>query len=162
MADKLDTFLAISSEALQAEEAVKDRLAGGAQKYLAVIGVILGFHVVELKELSFSGEAAHKAFLVAVLVGLGLLFVAMATVLWGMRVRRYPTFPRSNDLQRVGTAATDDEAKSLAANVYLDLRDAIKAVNEKRASTLRIAGIILLAGFVVTVLGQLGLGLKFR
>jgi hypothetical protein len=162
MAEKLDLFLTLCSDALQAEETIKDRISGGFEKYLTVIGVILGFHVVELKEVSFSVSTARTIYSVAALVGMVLLFAALATVLWGMRVRKYPAFPKSKDLQSVATAATGDLAKGLAANVYLDLRDGIKAVNEKRASNLRIAGLILLAGFLMSVLGQLGLGVKLR
>ena len=122
----------------------------------------MGFHLVELKEMSFSGATAHTAFSFGAVAGLVLLFAALATVLWAMRVGEYPTFPKTAALQTVGTAATDHEAKNLAANVYLDLRDAIRAANEKQASTFRIAGFILLAGVVISILAQLGLGLTIR
>jgi hypothetical protein len=160
MADKLDVFLTICSDALQAEEEAKERLTGGAEKYLVVIGVILGFHVVELKEMTFSGGGLRAGYSLVAVVGLGLLFAALVLVLLAMRVRAYPAFPKSKDLHSVVTAASDDLAKRLAANVYLDLRDGIKTVNEKRALTFKIAGYMLLAGFLLSVLGQLGLGLK--
>jgi hypothetical protein len=161
MADKLDVYLAVCCDALRAEEEVKNRLSGGAEKYLAVIGLLVGFHLVEHQELSFSGGASHIACTVAAVLGWVLLFAALALVLWAMRVRDYPTYPQSSEMKRVAASATEDAAKILAANVYLDLRDGILAVNEKRASTMRIAGIVLLAGFLMSVLGQLGLGIKF-
>jgi hypothetical protein len=127
---------------------------------MAVIGLILGFHAVKLTELSFCA-GARTAFSVAVLSGLALLFVALGRLLWGMRVRESSTFPNAKDLWGLAAAANDDEAKKLAIQVYLDLRDAIKATNNQRALAYRTAGYLLLAGFVLCVLGQLGLGLKF-
>lgn len=157
MGDKLDLLLTISSDALQAEVEVMDRLSNRAEKYVAAIGVILGFHIIELGQLSFSGRAAQTVCSVGVVAGIGLLFVALATALLSMRVRNYPTFPKSDDMQLLAAAATDDQAKCSAANIYLDLRDGVLAVNNKRASTVRISGVILVAGFLMSVLGQLGL-----
>lgn len=162
MADKLDTFLTICSDALQAEVEVMDRLTGKVEKYVAAIGVILGFHIVELGQFSFSGHAVRTAFSVAAVAGLGLLLVALVLALISMRVRAYPTFPKSCHLQRLMEAdVSDDQAKVSAAQAYLDLRDAILAVNEKRASSIRISGAMLAIGFLMSFLGQLGLALKF-
>jgi hypothetical protein len=160
MADKIDVFISVCSDALKAEDEVKDRLAAGAEKYLGVIGVLLGFQVVKMQDLSFSGGATQLACSVAALLGLGLLFVALALILWGMRVREYPTFPESAVLKKLNAAPTYDAAGHLVANVYLDLRDSILAINEKRAATYKIAGMVLLAGVLLTVFGQVGLGLK--
>jgi hypothetical protein len=160
MADKLDVFLSICSDALRSEEEVKNRLSGGAEKYMAAIGLLVGFHLVEHQELTFSGGAVHIACTVAAALGWLLLFAALALVLWGMRVREYPTYPESSEMKRMVASATDDAAKLLAANVYLDLRDGILAVNEKRASIIRCAGMFLLAGFLMSIVGQLGLGIK--
>ena len=161
MADKLDVLLTICSDAFQAEAEVMDRLSDRAEKYLAAIGVILGFHIIELGQFSFSGHAVRIACSIGAVVGLCLLLVALVMALISMRVRGYPTFPKSNYLQLLAAAGTDDQAKRSAAKVYLDLRDAILAVNEKRASTVRISGGILAIGFLMSVLGQLGLALKF-
>lgn len=162
MADKLETLLSVASDALKAEDEVKDRLGGGAEKYVAVIGALLAFRLVDLKDMSFTKATAQTAFSYAALAGLVLLLAALAAVLWGMRVGKYPTFPKSPELWCIGTAANDDDAKATAVNVYLDLRDAVRAANERRASTFRIAGFLLLAGVVISILAQLGLSLKFH
>jgi HAMP domain-containing protein len=91
-----------------------------------------------------------------------LLSAALAMVLWGTRVREYPTFPVTESLHSLPNAATNDDAKKLAANTYLAVRDGIWKINEQRASNLRITGMLLLAGFLMSVIGQLGLGLKFQ
>jgi hypothetical protein len=160
MADKLDLFLTVCSEAFRAENEVMDRLTDKAQKYVAAIGIILGFHVIEMQALSFKGPAARIGLSVGMAGGIALLLLALVASLMSMRVRCYPTFPESGNLKRLATAATDDQAKHSVAGIYLDLRDAVQKVNEKRASTIRIAGVMLTLGYLMSLLGQLGLRLQ--
>src|ERR1039458_6628861 len=65
----------------------RESLRAGAEKYLAAIGVILGFHIVEMGELRFSGPAARLGCSIGVVVGLALLFAAFVVALQSMRVR---------------------------------------------------------------------------
>ena len=137
-----------------------DRLSGKSDKCLAAIGVMLGFHIVEPGGLSFSGGVSHVAFSLVAAAGLGLLFGSLAMVLWSMRLRPYPTFSKTAELEKLAEAVSEDSAKYSAAEFYLVLRDEILELNEKRASAIKVAGVILAAGFLMTALGQLGLGLK--
>lgn len=162
MADKLDLFLTVCSDALKAEQDAMDRLTGKAEKYLATIGVILGFQAVKLQELSFSGPSVRVACSIGVLSGIGFLIAAMAVALVSMRVREYPTFPVTGELEKLALTANDDMAMSMTAKVYLALRDATLVVNEKRAALIKISGVILTIGLFLSVLGQLGLGLNFK
>jgi len=156
MADKLDVLVAFCSDALKAEDQVMDRLSGRAEKYLAAVGVILGFHIVEAKALTFSGPALRAACSVSVVVGLVVLFAAFVLALQSMRIREYPTYPKTRKLEAEG-GKTDDQMKRDIAATYLALRDGILKVNEKRAFTVRFAGILLTLGFSIMVLAQLGL-----
>src|SRR5580658_5597218 len=119
MADKLDLLIAVCSDALKAEQETTDRLTGKAEKYLAAIGVVLAFQVVKVQELSFRGSLTRVMCSVSVLVGLVLLLASMATALLSMRARAGPTFPRSEDLQLLGEAKDDNDARSMAAKVYM-------------------------------------------
>jgi len=160
MGDKFDQYFTVCTDALHAEEAAMDRLTDRADKYLATIGVLLGFHIVEPKPLTFSGDAAHIAFSAAAAAGLVLLIAALGLMLWSMRLRTYPTFSKTVDLRELVKATSDESAKYSAAEFYLKLRDEILAINEKRASILKVAGMVLVAGFLLAAVGQLGLGLK--
>ncbi len=162
MGDKFDQYFTVCTDALHAEEAAMDRLTDRADKYLATIGVLLGFHIVEPKPLTFSGDAAHIAFSGAAAAGLGLLIVALGLMLWSMRLRTYPTFSKTVDLQELAKAPSAESAKYSAAEFYLKLRDEILAINEKRASILKVAGMVLVVGFLLAAVGQLGLGLKLN
>jgi hypothetical protein len=161
MADKFDLLVAVCSDAVRAEDQVRESLRAGAEKYLAAIGVILGFHIVEMGELRFSGPAARLGCSIGVVVGLALLFAAFVVALQSMRVREYPTYPATNDLLGISEKDTDDQAKRSVAKTYLDLRDGILEVNEKRASTVSLAGILLTLGFLISVLAQLGLKIQY-
>lgn len=160
MADKLDVFLAVCSDALKSEQAATDRLTGKAEKYLGAIGAIVGFHIVEFGALTFSGNAMQTACSIAILAGLLLLFFALTATLWSMRVQAGPGFPSSEKLQKVLAETGEDQARSRVAAIYLALRDGISEINRKRAFTIRIAGALLIAGFLVSVFGQMCL--RFR
>lgn len=153
-------FLTVCSDALKAEQDVMDRLSGKAEKYVAAIGVVLAFQAVNLQALSFSGRPAPVICSVGVVAGIALLLAAMALALVSMRAQEYPTFPQSKHLESLALAATDDQAKSKTAKVYMALRDGILEVNEKRARLIKASGVILTVGLFLSILGQLGLALK--
>jgi cytochrome c-type biogenesis protein CcmH/NrfG len=159
MEDKLAVFLTVCSDALRAEDAAMDRLTGKAEKYVAAIGVILAFLTAEMQLLSFRAGCTSEIFSVLVVAGVVLLLIALAASVASMRVREYPTFSDSEYLMRLADADTDDRARRSVAKLYLELRDGIRRVNERRALTLRVAGIAFTAGYVVSLFGHLGLAL---
>src|ERR1700726_4993233 len=55
MSDNLDAFVSVCVDAYRAENEVTERLTVRAEKYIAAIGVIAAFHVVELPQLKFKG-----------------------------------------------------------------------------------------------------------
>jgi len=161
MADKLDTLIAFSGEAFSAENEAIDRLTTTSEKYLTAIGVILGFHVVEMKDLKFSGDGAAVACSYVVSLGVLLVLIALVAALWSIRVRSYPTYPRTEDLLALDDALIDDDTvKRSLIDVYLRLRDGIRQTNERRAGLIQLAGYLLTAGFLVFMIGQMFLRLK--
>jgi hypothetical protein len=158
MVNKLDTLLTACAEAYHAENEVISRLTATAEKYLAAIGAILGFHLVELNAINFSRLAENLGFSFVVLTGLTLLLASLGVTLWSMFIREYPTFPVTKDLAPLRDAGvSDEEAKSSLIDVYLDLRDGILRVNERRAKLVRVSGILLLLGFFMSIVGQFGM-----
>jgi len=159
MGDKLDSLVPFSAEALRAEADAISQLRGTAEKYLTAISILLGFHIVEIKDLTFCDGASKSAFSVVLLCGIILLLIAMAVAIWSMRVRVYPTYPKTDDLAPLRATATSDAAREMIVDINLALRDGILAVNEHRAHLLAIAGWLLMLGFVASVAGQIGLKL---
>ena len=160
MGDKLDTLLHFSAEAAKAESDVIAQLRGTAEKHMAAVGLILGFHLVEMKDLAFCDGGSKLVFSIVSLAGVAILLVALGVALWSMRVRTYPTYPRTTDLEGLRAENIGDEqAKSQLVDVYFALRDGIRDVNERRARLLRTSGALLILGFVASVIGQFGLKL---
>jgi hypothetical protein len=160
MESKLDTFISVCSEAYRAEDQTMDRLSSKAEKYVAAVGAIFGFHIMELHGLAFRGFGVRTALSAIVLLGMALLLIALIASLLSMRLQTYATFPDSNVLaKRLDNRDTDDQAKHAIALLYLDMRDHVRNVNEKRASTITTAGWALTLGFLLSLLGQLGLKL---
>jgi hypothetical protein len=157
MANRLDTLVTICSEALKAENEVTNSLTTKVEKYVAAIGVIMGFHIIEIQAPHFSGGATSRACAVAVWGGIIILLAALAALLLSMRVRNYPTFPDTANMMLLASAETDDQASRSIAGVYLDLRDEVREVNQERAKRVRLGGWVLLAGYVISLAGQFGL-----
>ncbi len=155
--NKLNALIDLSVRALQAESEVTAQHTDKAQKYIAAIGVILGFHVVEMKDLVFTGST-KLALSAIVLAGIGVLLVAMWITLMSMRVRVYPTFPETQALDVLRSKATSErETKERILDVYLDIRDGILKVNQQRGRLLRMSGSLLMIGFFASVVGQMAL-----
>lgn len=156
VADRLDAFVSVSSDAFRAETAVMDRLTSRAEKYIAAIGVILAFHVVEFPTLKFKAGTFQIVSLILVVVGLVFLAVALILALHSMRLQDYVTFSTSDKLCKLDEATiNDDVVKRSVALLYLDLRDQTLAKNQARARGIIAAGYCLLGGFVLSLAGQL-------
>lgn len=155
MSEKFDTFVSVCAEAFRAENEVVERLTSRAEKYIAAIGVILAFHVVELPTLKFTGDMWEVAAALVVISGGVLLGAALVLAIYSMRLRDYATYSDSASLRKlVEPTITDQVAKQSIAVMYLALRDQTLVVNQKRARGIIAAGYLLLAGFVLSIAGQ--------
>ena len=155
MPDKLDALLDFTFNAFQAENEVIEHHDRTAEKYFGVIGLVLGFHIVEMKEIVFSDGPLRSLLSVVSLSGMGFLLVALVVALLSIRIRTYPTFPETKDLAPLrNQPVTNEDAKGQLVDVYLRLRDAILQVNQRRARLLRYAGVFLLLGFFLSIIGQ--------
>ena len=133
-----------------------DRLTIRAEKYIAAIGVVLALHVVELPALKFKSGMWEIISVVLVVLGFILLSVALVLAIHGMRLQDYATFADSTSLRKLGADETSEEvAKRSVAIMYLDLRDQILAKNQNRARGIVAAGYLLLAGFMLSLAGQI-------
>lgn len=155
MTDRLDMLLSLSSDAFRAEEEGIERHSGTAEKYIAAIGAILTVQVMESKALTFAGGQLSVLVTAFTLIGIAVLVVALACTVWSMHIRKYPDFPKTAQLMKLRNgAAVDQEVKTQIVMIYLDMRDGILAVNERRARSLAVAGRLLLVGFAIDVVGQ--------
>lgn len=156
MPDNLDAFVSVCVDAYRAENEITERLTGRAEKYIAAIGVIAAFHVVELPPLKFEGvmwEVASSYLLVAGMFLLSLAFVLTIHSLW---LRDSATFATTADLRKLSDPTTTAElAKRSIGLMYLDIRDQILETNQRRARGIVVAGYLLFAGFGLGLVGQI-------
>lgn len=155
MAERAEVFRTVCEEALHAETAVIDSLTASAEKYLAAVGIALGFQVSTVDGVVRETAAEPLAQRLLIL-GPVILAAAVLVLLLSMRVRRYPTYAPSASLKELDSTDVDEHAINLSVgHLYLRMRDGIRSVNERRARALQIALGLIVAGFFSTVAGQM-------
>lgn len=156
MADPAEAFRSVCEEALHAETDVIDSLTSSAEKYLAAVGIALGFQVNAIGTAPHQNTPAAPFAQFLLILGPVILAAAVIVLLLSMRVRKYPTYAPSEDLRQLDPTEVDEQTINRSVgHLYLKMRDGIRAVNEQRAKAVRIALGLIISGFFATVAGQI-------
>ena len=155
--DKTDLIVQQSEKAFLQERARADKLIAAAEKYIAAVAVIIGFKLLDIENLSLTGswqQIVHGWLTVLALLTLG---TALLLTFWSMRVFKYYAFPRGTKLidELKDPGISDEAAKIKVARMYLSAHDTNAQINDRRARLLSVSSALLVAGFLLTVIGYL-------
>jgi hypothetical protein len=147
--------MTVSSEALRAESEIIDRLTARAEKYVAAIGVILAFPLVEQKKLAAAVSTTHNIPTLLVSTGAVVLLLGLFPALYGMRLRNFASYPSTDALWALDSkTVSPDDAKRSVVKMYLEIRDRNRLVNKKRARVLASSGVLILVGVFFIISAQ--------
>jgi hypothetical protein len=151
--NKQDIILQQSEKFFSAEEARTQQLDEKAEKVIAAIVVVVGFHLVDINRLAFAGrpEVVLSSWIAA--FALIILGAAIVFALVSRRVQAYVSYPRGLKLiDDLRDQAIDEEgSKLLIARMNLCAHDCNAQLNDTRAKLLSISGTMLVAGFLLAV-----------
>ena len=144
--DKAEVLLAEAQEAFRTEAARTDRLNGRAEKQLAVAGLIVAAHLLDLGP----GTGPTAFVYERVLTGIAVvaLIVSIGATLWAMRTQQYKAQAGRADLEILtGDSVSREQAIAALLKMYLEAREANRAINDKRASQIGLAGWTIIVAF---------------
>jgi asparagine N-glycosylation enzyme membrane subunit Stt3 len=154
MATRVDLFLDQSCKAFEAEWQRCERLTGKAERYLAAVGVVVGFGLVSFDTAMNPDQPAASYLLLA---SLGTLSLSFLLALLALRTRDYWSYPDEEAVVSgvLETSIDYEEAQMKLAKMYFCARDTNSEINAKRARLLAAAGFLLVTGFVLAVFNHL-------
>lgn len=168
MMSKLEIITQIAIKALENESTRVDNLTRKAEKFITVVAIVMGFQIIDLKNVVLSGvwyEVLPSWLAVSALVMLG---VALVTSLSGLRVRGYVSYPKSKDLlnnllMKVNNFP-DNKMSEEIVKMCLNVTDKNSNINNKRAKLLSWTGFscLLALSLQLLVICQLGYLIDFR
>lgn len=151
--NKEDLILQHSEKSFSAEEARTKELDDKAEKVVAAIAVVSGFHLVDVGRLAFAGSPQAVLSSWIAVSALAVLGVALVFTLLSRRVQDYVSYPRGlkliDDLRCEGIDA--EASKLLVGRMYLRAHDRNAALNDNRAKMLSMGGNLLVVGFLLAV-----------
>ncbi|MCA1631713.1 MAG: hypothetical protein LC774_15565 [Acidobacteria bacterium] len=149
-------FVGEGEKAFTTENQRRDKLTDKSESLIKAVGLVMGFQLIDLKNLSYTGSRKDLGLWLAVGALLA-LSVALVLALLGARIRSgYKSQPREDDLVNAlwGNNVSDDDAKAQVARTYFAAREENAIINDGRARLLAFSGYCLLAGFFMAVLSQ--------
>src|SRR5205085_7991336 len=128
-----------------------------ADKYAGAIAIVIGLHLIDLKQLTILGDGKDVAYLILAMFSLVTLGVSLCLALLSFRVRGYMSYPVGNTLidELQDEKITDEAARIRVAKMYLNAHDANSYINDQRARLLSYSGILLVIGFSLAVVTYL-------
>lgn len=143
-----------SEKTFVAESERAKRLDEKAEKTIAAVSLVIGFHLVDINRLFLRGALALVLPTWIAVAGLGCLSTALLLAFLAMRVQNYAGCSEGmgliEDLRE--NAIDADLAKLLIARMYLRARHQNWAVNNKKAGLLALSSWFLLVGFLLAVM----------
>lgn len=154
---KIDTIVSQSEKAFVAESARCERLTNKAEKYIAAVGAIVGFHLIEIKQLVIYGNSKEVIYTMAAISSFLFLFLALILSFIAANIYKYRSYPRGEQLinRLKDNVITDDIAKIKLAKMFLAAQETNGDINDYRAAILRSASKLIVFGFILTVIGHL-------
>jgi hypothetical protein len=150
---KIDLILQESEKAFLAESERGKTLTEKAEKYIAAIGLVVGFQLININRsyLWSSWQSAISSSL-AIVAFLTLGF-SLVLALLSRRVYKYYSYPRGTTIidELKNNEITDEAAKIKVAKMYFEAHDKNAEINDKRAKYLSIVGVLIVLGFVLAV-----------
>ncbi len=145
---KLTVIKEAAEKAFDAERDRTDYHISKAEKFIAAITLVMAFQVHEAKDL-----VKETPFTVPVCISLGLLALSLFFTLLAMRIRRFIGYSAGTELKELleDQEADDQKAGQELADVLIEARDHNAGLNDRNATLLRIAGWLLLAGFLLVI-----------
>lgn len=155
---KVDLILEQSEKSFMTEANRTERLTGKAEKYLAVIGLLVTVGLVNIKgPFTFGGTFSevcstwlNSATLIAFAMG-------FALTVFTMRNRHYVSHPHGSTLidELKDEKIKLYEAQIRVAMMYLEARRVNAEINTERASVLKASGVLLVLGFVFAIASRI-------
>lgn len=145
--DKAELLLAEAQEAFRTEAARTDRLNGRAEKQLAVAGLIVAAHLLDLG----AGVSATASFYERVLTGIAVvaLILSIGVTLWAMRTQPYKAQAGRDRFETLTPdSVSREEAVAAVLKMYLEAREGNRVINDRRASQIGLAGWTITVAFV--------------
>lgn len=154
---KVDLVFQESEKAFLAEIGRGERITDKAEKYIGAIAIIIGFKLIDLDSLKFSGQNSQALASWIAVVSFLVLGLSLVQALLSRRVLRYYSYPRGEKLieDLRSDELDNDMAKVKIAKMYLTARERNALINDNRAKLLSVSGILIVIGFTVAAVGHI-------
>jgi len=156
---KIDLIFQECEKAFREETRREECLTDKAEKYVVAIASIIGFKIIDLDSLNFSGltsESLRSWLAVASFVVLG---IALAYALKSRQVWNFLSYPRKKSGTIIDALKSnmidDDTAMIKMAKTYEEIREHNALINDERAILLSHSGVLIVFGFIFAVTGHL-------
>ena len=154
---KVDLIMQESEKAFKAEVSRSETLTNKAEKYIAAVGLVVGFQLIDLNRLYFGSIWKQGLLDFLPLLAFFTLGAALVFALISRRVLNYLSYPRGETIinELKDNNINEDAAKIKIAKMYLTAHDKNAGINDQRAKYLSIVGVLIVIGFVLAVASHL-------
>ena len=144
----------VTEKAMAAESERTENLIGHAEKLIAGIIVVTGFHLLDLPTLLASSSPLVKALCYLALAALG---VSVLFGFYSLRLKGHASYPRGDKLWE--NLKSDDVSEIVAEQAVIQLllktREQNARLNDAKAGSLLWCGWLFAAGFLSVISSQL-------
>jgi hypothetical protein len=154
---KVDFVFQECEKAFLTEMRRTEHLTDRAERYIAVIVVVVGFKFVDIDNHALSGTHSQGLVNFLAIAGFVILGISLIQAIISRRVFGYLSYPRGDVLieELKPDEINCDMAKIKVAKMYLNARECNAVINDGRAKTLSLCGVFIVAGFSLAALGHL-------
>lgn len=151
MMNKMDLILTESEKAFRQDLDRTKNLRQAAERLVAAVAVVMGFHLFELDKISFTGEPGQVLSGWLAVGALTTMVVSLFLSLLSMKVWNYLSYPRGKTIldELDDENVSDHDAKVKVALMYLTAYDHNAGINDKRAGLILFSTVILVLGLLL-------------
>lgn len=154
---KVDLIYEQSAKAFYEESKRTERIRDLAEKMIAAIALVVGFHLIEIDNLVLASTWQHTLRAWLSICALTTLSISLVLAFLSMQVGKFYGPPRGMTLidELKASAITDDMANIKIAKMYLNAYEINGKINDRRARHLLFGGTLLVVGFILAIASYL-------
>lgn len=155
---KLDIILEQCEKAFSAQTERGKRLTDKADKYVAAIGLIIGFQLLNLKKINFSEANIEIVSVIASILGFVGLVISIILAFISTTKLNYSSYPNKRcqwNTKVFDENLVEDTVKYNLSDMYIEASISNASINNRRSCELKWSGGFLIGGFILVSIGYI-------